>query len=121
MFSSFHLAGKARQEPGNLSWEGGKGTVLPARSRAGSQATWCGSLLEELCPHLETPAGLTIPMRAGRSQEATPAIPAQGYAGGHQVAGAALQPARTALQHRDGASPGSEGWKLTLPRRFLPY
>ncbi|KFO85818.1 Calcium/calmodulin-dependent protein kinase type II subunit alpha, partial [Buceros rhinoceros silvestris] len=34
-----------------------------------------------------------------------------------QVAGAALQPAHTALQHGGGASQGSEGSKLTLPRR----
>ena len=108
-------------KPALGGWEGGKGTVLPAQSRAVSQATWCGSLSEELGPHLEKPAGLTVPMRAGRSQAATPAAPAQSYAGGQQVAGAALQPAHTALQHWDGASPGSEGSKLTLPRRFLPY
>ncbi|KFW66126.1 Calcium/calmodulin-dependent protein kinase type II subunit beta, partial [Pygoscelis adeliae] len=68
-------------KPALGGWEGGKGTVLPAQSRAVSQATWCDSLSEELCPHLEKPAGLTVLMRAGRSQAATPAVPAQSYAG----------------------------------------
>lgn len=89
--------------------------VLSAQSRAVSQAMWCGSLLEKLGPHLEKPARLTIPMRAGRSQAATPAVPAQSSICGQQVAGAAF----TAFQHWDGVSLGSKGSKLTLPRRFL--
>ncbi|KFQ98555.1 Calcium/calmodulin-dependent protein kinase type II subunit beta, partial [Nipponia nippon] len=99
-------------KPALGGWEGGKGRVLPAQSRAVSQGRWCGSLSEKLCPHLEKPAGLTVPMRASRSQAATPAVPAQSYAGGQQESS---ESTNTTIEDEDTKVPGVPGSSRTVP------